>query len=402
MAILPGLPFLLKATSVLSKLKAGTSWASMFASRSTSAWASWWSTTMRRVALGSAGLTFAGSATVYATSQEEIGVSGRKRLLLTTREEEMSYADEASFEIFDQVKDKLILVRDLDGQPPKPPRRYFLGMGATERRDFGLLMVAQRLVQAVRASVDLPHGVEKLRWRLHLVDDDETMNAFVLPNGHIYVFTGVLAATPSLDVLAFLLGHECAHAVLRHGGEDLSQAPLFEMAGLLVSSMLVAVLPVADAGYTWFQTAALRLGMEVVQAPARLLHLSYSRDHEAEADEVGVLLASRACFDPYHAQYLFHQFAALKKAAGHEDGGSAIASTHPLDKDREEAVARQVHKAMRERARCNCKPVDMRQRKKLDRALEREGKHASLRRMSCSERHDPNASGHHRKPHQHS
>mgnify|MGYP001272651539 CR=1 FL=1 len=47
-----------------------------------------------------------------------------------------------------------------------------------------------------------------------------------------------------------------------------------------------------------------------------------------------VLLASRACFDPYHAQYLFHNFAEAKKAAGIDEGHSAI-STHPLDKDRE-------------------------------------------------------------------
>ena len=40
----------------------------------------------------------------------------------------------------------------------------------------------------------------KLHWRVHLIEDDETVNAFALPNGHIYVFTGVLKATPSLDL----------------------------------------------------------------------------------------------------------------------------------------------------------------------------------------------------------
>ncbi len=44
----------------------------------------------------------------------------------------------------------------------------------------------------------------------------------MLPNGHIFVFSGVMQMVPSIDVLGFLLGHECAHAVLRHGGERMS------------------------------------------------------------------------------------------------------------------------------------------------------------------------------------
>ncbi len=398
MALLPGLPVLIKAASIIKNAKVLTSWGSLIASRVTSERASWWQQQVRRLSYGTAGATAVGSATVYATSQEEIAVSGRQRLLLTTREEEMAYADEASAEIRSAVQDKLLLVRDLDGQPPPPIKRgFFFGPPAAEARNHVLLDVAQRLIRAVRGSIDLPAGVEKLRWRLHLVDDDDTMNAFVLPNGHIYVFTGVLRATPSSDVLAFLLGHECAHAVLRHGGEELSQAPLFELAGLLVTSALVSVLPLADAGYTAFQSLLLRIGLTAVEAPAQLLHLSYSRDHESEADEVGILLASRACFDPYHAQYLFHNFAEAKRAAGLEEGHSAIGSTHPLDKDREDAVRRQLRKAMDERTACHCAPVDFQMRRKLDKQLNRE----HLRRMSCSSRCENRGKDKHA-PHAHS
>lgn len=388
MAALPALPLLIKGAALIKKIKIGTSWGSILTSRATGEKATYYRLWMRRLALGSAGTTIVGSAYVYTTSQEEIAISGRKRLLLTTREEEIQYANEASAQVFAQFKDKMLMVHDLDGTPPEKPKPTGLfgrRVSPEATRNYSLLMVAERLIGAVNASIDLPSGVQKLRWRLHLVDED-MLNAFVLPNGHIYVFTGVLRATPSLDVLAFLLGHECAHALLRHGGEELSQAPIYEMAGLLATSALAAVLPI-DSAFTFFQATLLRLGLNAVQAPAHFLHLHYSRDHETEADEVGVLLASRACFDPYHAQYLFHNFAELKKQAGQEDGDSAFSSTHPLDKDREDAMRSQLWKAMRERDACQCEPVDFKQRKRLDKELNREHLH-SLRRMSCSVRNE--------------
>lgn len=47
-------------------------------------------------------------------------------------------------------------------------------------------------------------------------------------------------------MLGFLLGHECAHAVLRHGGEALAQAPLFELAGLLATSLVSSIIPISE------------------------------------------------------------------------------------------------------------------------------------------------------------
>jgi len=386
MALLPGLPVLVKAAAIVQKAKMGSSFGSVIASRMSGARSSWWGLQMRRVTYGSAAATAVGSGVVYGTSQEEIAISGRKRLLLTTREEEIAYADEASAEILAEFAGKCVLVRDLEGKPPPPPLFGYLPYTSKARRNQGLIEVAERLVRATLSSNDLPPGVEKLQWRLHLIEDDETMNAFVLPNGHIYVFTGVLQATPSLDVLAFLVAHECAHAVLRHGGEALSKAPLLELAGLLATSALASILPIAEGGYTLFQMAMLRVGLSAVQAPTYLLDLSHSRDHESEADEVGVLLASRACFDPYHAQYLFHNFAQMKRDAGHEEGDSALFSTHPLDKVREEAVRTRVREGMGERAKCGCAPVDFRQRRTLDRKLKRDVENIQLRRLSCSAR----------------
>ena len=154
----------------------------------------------------------------------------------------------------DVPRKKILLSMDLDGEPPPPLKGRLFGLnyrGVTffsrDRRDVmkhTVLTAAQRLVRAVRESTDLPAGCDKLHWRLTVIDDPDTVNAFVLPNGHMFVYTGVLRDAPSQDCLAFLLGHECAHAALRHGGEKLSKQPALEMMGLLLTTLLAAVLPI--------------------------------------------------------------------------------------------------------------------------------------------------------------
>ena len=90
-----------------------------------------------------------------------------------------------------------MLAVDLAGVPPPPLREWiksrpgrgsFFDLGHTsalERWMYAALATAERIVRAVKTSTDLPAGSEKLRWRLHLIKDDETMNAFVLPNGEL-------------------------------------------------------------------------------------------------------------------------------------------------------------------------------------------------------------------------
>ena len=72
------------------------------------------------------------------------------------------------------------------------------------------------------------------------------------------------------------------------------------------------VLRIGSAQELRAQAALLRFGLSSATWPVDLLEKKYSREHESEADEVGLLLASRACFDPHHAQYLFAEFERLK------------------------------------------------------------------------------------------
>ncbi|POI21630.1 hypothetical protein CIB84_014624, partial [Bambusicola thoracicus] len=75
--------------------------------------------------------------------------------------------------------------------------------------------VVKRVVGHLSESnKDIPQ-VSALTWAIHVVDEPE-VNAFVLPNGEVFVFTGLLNAVSDIHQLSFILGHEIAHAVLEH------------------------------------------------------------------------------------------------------------------------------------------------------------------------------------------
>ena len=392
---------------------------------------------LRRFTWGSATVLTGGSTYVYVTSMEEISISGRQRLLLTTRDEELEIGHESSQMLLHMFakEGKVLLVHPIDGEkPPKPPigrgtfaRRwaYVKSMSkdnvdryltTTEGRDFWLaseaggrvMRAAYRLVNAVKRSSDLPDGVEKLDWKLHVIHDQSVPNAMVLPNGHIFVFTGILPFCPSEDTFGFLLGHECAHAILRHAGEKISETPFLEMLSTLVISAVSLMVP-EEFGGTFFQGVLLRLGLQTADTLIVDAGFAkrYSRDHETEADEVGILLAARACYDPHDAQHLFYNLAKIAPGARRRTArprpatarrGTAVAtavstpggpSTHPDSKHRERAMQDREQLAMAERERCGCGPVDYARRKRVHKALHAadQGSLKRYKSVSCSERH---------------
>lgn len=104
-------------------------------------------------------------------------------------------------------------------------------------------------------------------WQLTLINDIKTQNAFATPGGYIYVYTGLLKFLDSEDQLAGVLGHEIAHASLRHSTKQLSK-----MVGLQVLS-----------------DAALGNQETVKQVATAIIGLSFSRAHETQADSMSVI-----------------------------------------------------------------------------------------------------------------
>jgi predicted Zn-dependent protease len=150
---------------------------------------------------------------------------------------------------------------------------------------------------------------KEFNWEIRIINDT-TLNAFCTPGGYIYFYTGILKFLDSEDELAGVLGHEIAHADLRH-----STSQMTKMFGVsVISSYLLGNNEMAN---------------QITQA---LIGLKFSRTHESEADYNSV---KYLCKTPYNAAGgagFFEKISALGGA-----GVPEFLSTHPSPDNRIEA-----------------------------------------------------------------
>lgn len=164
-------------------------------------------------------------------------------------------------------------------------------------------------------------GRDDLNWEFVVFDRPE-VNAFVLPNGKVGAFRGLMELAADDDELAAVIGHEAGHILARHPAERVSQ----EMAVQLGVAALQVVLSQGDyAEYAGEIAGALGMGaMYGVILP-------YSRSHELEADRLGVSLMAKAGFRPAGAVRFFERMA---KAGEGQAKPPEVLSTHPADETR--------------------------------------------------------------------
>lgn len=121
-------------------------------------------------------------------------------------------------------------------------------------------------------------AAKDFEWDVSLVRSAD-VNAFCLPGGKIVVYTGILAVAQTEAGLAAVMGHEMAHAVARHGSQRLLRNELSQ-------SVLVGVgLSLGDMDYQQRQMVMAAPGAGATYG----LILPFSRNHETEADEMGLL-----------------------------------------------------------------------------------------------------------------
>ena len=151
-------------------------------------------------------------------------------------------------------------------------------------------------------------------WEVNVLSSKD-INAWCMPGGKIAVYTGLIEQVkPTDDELAAVMGHEIAHALREHARERVSQ----ELAASAVVGIGAAVLGLGQAG------------ADVGSALAKVTFtLPNSREHEREADRIGVELAARAGYDPRAAITLWQK---MTKASG--SGTVEILSTHPAPESR--------------------------------------------------------------------
>lgn len=127
-----------------------------------------------------------------------------------------------------------------------------------------------RIVNRVLNSGNVKYKTE-FPWTVKIIKDDNTLNAFATPGGHIYVFTGLIKFLQDEDHFAGVLAHEIAHADLRHSVKQLQRDY-----GIAI---LLSVALGNDPG-TLQQIAG--------QLAGTLAGLRFSRSAETEADEASV------------------------------------------------------------------------------------------------------------------
>lgn len=180
-----------------------------------------------------------------------------------------------------------------------------------------LRAVASRLTRVI----DMPNA----EWEFVVFEDPEP-NAFALPGGKVGVHTGLFQVTQNEAGLAAVVGHEVAHVIARHGAERVSRQMLAAAGGIATGLILNGNEEMSDT------QKAVVLGAYGAGTTVGVL-LPFSRNQEAEADQMGALFMARAGYDPRESVALWERFAAYKASSGPSKLPEFL-STHPADSTR--------------------------------------------------------------------
>lgn len=175
--------------------------------------------------------------------------------------------------------------------------------------------VGQRIAEAAGPDI------QAAQWEFVVFDDARTINAFAMPGGKVAVYTGLLAVCETEDDLAIILGHEIAHVSARHGGERLTQQLGVELGGVLLGEAIKKQDQTVKQAVLQLYGFGSQLGVI----------LPFSRQHETEADRIGLSYSAKAGYDPARALVFWRKMASLKTGRNQPPEWM---STHPSDERR--------------------------------------------------------------------
>uniref|UniRef100_A0A8D0DX04 Metalloendopeptidase OMA1, mitochondrial n=1 Tax=Salvator merianae TaxID=96440 RepID=A0A8D0DX04_SALMN len=231
----------------------------------------------------------------YFTHLEEAPITGRPRLLVFGKKD---------FALFSQIEYNMWVEEFKDKMLPE--------------RDPHYQVVKKVVSHLLESNKDIPQ-VCQFKWTLHVVDGPD-INAFVLPNGEMFVFTGMLAAVSDINQLSFILGHEIAHAVLGHAAEKASLTHFVDFLSLILLLMIWAICP---------------------------------RDSLAIIGQWLQQTFQEACMDVRASSVFWKQMELLETVQGQQKMPEWL-STHPSHENRAEHLDRLIPEALKIRERCNC------------------------------------------------
>jgi predicted Zn-dependent protease len=174
--------------------------------------------------------------------------------------------------------------------------------------------------------------IQNYHWEFNLIEDENTVNAWVMPGGKAAVYSGILRYSQDETGLAVVLGHEVGHAIAGHGNERMSQGLLAQLGGMALSVALSTEPQQAQSLFMTAYGAGASLG----------ILLPFSRLEESEADHIGLILMARAGYDPRQAIPFWERMA---KQEGHKQPLEFL-STHPATQRRMEDIIKELPEAL--------------------------------------------------------
>jgi predicted Zn-dependent protease len=231
---------------------------------------------------------------------------------------------------------------------PETGRASHVGLSTQQEAALGLQSYRQVLAQS--QSIDSGPGFEAVKrvatrlaaatgaagsefdWRASLIRDDQ-VNAFCLPGGKIVVYTGILPVAQTDAALATVLGHEMAHGTSRHGAQRVLQQNLAQtaMTGIAVS--------LSDMDYDRQRAVMGALGAGTQFG----VLLPFGREHESEADHIGLLYMARAGYDPRESIRFWER---MERTGGNQP--PEFLSSHPSHGRRVEQLQAWMPQALEE------------------------------------------------------
>ncbi|XP_069498187.1 metalloendopeptidase OMA1, mitochondrial isoform X1 [Ambystoma mexicanum] len=237
-------------------------------------------------------------ALFYFTHLEENPITGRSRLSVFTKEH-YDFLTKLEYEgLMEEFNDQIL--------PERDPRH---------------LVVHSIVDHLVKCNRDLP-AVEETDWIVHVVDKPD-INAFVLPNGQVFVYTGLLEAVTDTDQLSFMLGHEIAHVLLEHTADMASVSHFLDFLFLISLTIIWALCPLDSLAVLgqWIQSKLKQACVDVRASPVFMQVMDLPATLEGQ---------------PRVPEWL---------------------STHPSHENRAEHLNRLLPEALKLRESCNCPPL---------------------------------------------
>ena len=172
----------------------------------------------------------------------------------------------------------------------------------------------QKAVEAYMASKGASSELDGFAWEFNLIDDPKTVNAWCMPGGKVAFYTGIMPICKDEAGVAVVMGHEVAHAIANHGRERMSQQMVAQF-GLSTLSAAMGQNP----------TMTNEILMQAIGAGTNIGMLKFSRDHESEADRIGLIFMTMAGYDPSQAPIFWQRMTDMSGGQQQPE----FLSTHP-------------------------------------------------------------------------